>query len=212
VTARVWPDEERELARSFRVGTTGPDGLARVEGLAAGPHRVQLDRERDFENVEIRAGDEARLELAVQTLDLGTLRLETAGFLTVQLRREDGGPVDERLDLYLDTATERRVGDAIEIELGIVRFNPLAAGDYVLHALGAGCRDPRLPVRIEAGRTTELELVLRIGGWRLLRSPGQASGARGAHLQVVVRDGEGKVAFEVLDLEPFEGTLDFDLR
>jgi len=208
-------------------------GKHRLNVSAAGFPRLRVDP------LELSEG---------QTLDLGTLQLKTPGFLEVRVKREDGGSVDDLIQLSLHKDSELRADGGVE--LGVARFDPLEPGDYVLRADGRNCLDPRLPIHIEAGRMTELDLLLRIGGYRALRFPGREDASVISHLHVVVRDAAGAItfedsveeagdgfltghaferghytleascddgrrasgAFEVLDREPFDGTLDFDLR
>src|SRR5262249_23666349 len=65
VSARAWPDGEGEFMRSFRTATTLDDGHFELDELTPGTWRVQLDRETSFERVEIRAGVESLVDLAV---------------------------------------------------------------------------------------------------------------------------------------------------
>src|SRR6185436_12316853 len=65
VFARVSPAEEGDPARSYRGEATGAEGRCGFDALEPGSYHVQLEREKSFELVDVHAGEEALLELAV---------------------------------------------------------------------------------------------------------------------------------------------------
>jgi hypothetical protein len=112
--------------------------------------------------IQVRAPDHPPLDLpfaahSLSTRDLGILRLEAPGYLTVRLRAEDGRAVDSErwhVDLFRPDGSYLYVRS--EIELGEARFDPLPPGEYRLRANGVD--EPDL-LRITAGATLELEIT-----------------------------------------------------
>ena len=89
-----------------------------------------------------------------------TLELEEAGSLLVTVVDEAGEPVPSP-QLVLHTARGNDAIQALKPSTGeLVRFGPLAVGDYVLECRAEGFRDAQLPARIKPGETAlEMEMT-----------------------------------------------------
>lgn len=188
--------EGRRASGSVKLAHSGPYGVLSSEEIFPDRYHLSVDCPA-FPRLEL--GE--RVLASGETLDLGVLRMKTPGFLEVAITREDGGPVDERVDVALLGLDGGRwpAGPAVsfEIELGRARSGPIEPGAYLLRVEGAGVLQgegnsrAQTPVRIEAGATTEAAVHLRIGAWRSLRFLTHASAPPLDLLHVRVRDAAG---------------------
>jgi hypothetical protein len=154
--AAVWVDTPEGLALHRTPWLTGPDGVARVDGLAAGYARVRvvargLGRPPP-RAVLLRAGAVDRVEVALSPG--GAVRLEvTSGAGPVAGARvevlRDGAFVERRRSLYPeDEGTAWGVTDAN----GVLRLEDLAEGAYLLRV-----RPPRRRARTPDGAPVPAE-------------------------------------------------------
>ncbi len=165
--------------------------------------------------VRIRAKGfpEARSEIfdlgAYETRDVGTIRLESPGFIVATLRRDARAPIGKVMLVVLKDV--RPVGSNPPILGGTARSDPLAAGRYVLRVFGDSVLHADYQVEVRAHEETSVTIVLRPGAEVSLAFPQaddapQASEARvtllGEARQVVyegraVIDRRGDLAMEV---------------
>jgi RNA polymerase sigma factor (sigma-70 family) len=154
---------------------------ARLLGRGSGGSRT--DQAGEFTALDLRPG-EYRFhviapgfpaeDLGLRTLapgdsvDLGTVKLRPPAWLIAHLRREDSQPVEEPLEIRVTDAGGNEVGfTKFELTLGTAHSSPLAAGDYELRIKRFDLLESRQQVHLEAGSTTHVDVLLRVGGWRL---------------------------------------------
>jgi hypothetical protein len=85
------------------------------------------------------------------------------------LSREDGRPLDPPLTFRLIdiAADEIPLPTEMEVILGTAHLPPLPPGDYELRIEGPNLVESRQPVHLEAGATAHVDVLLRVGGWRV---------------------------------------------
>jgi len=180
----IW-HAERRLWRTY---VSGEDGVIRVEGAPPGTLELEV---RHPEHPWKRLG-EHRLA-AGDALDLGRVRLDPSGRLRVRLR----GLPTERLaavETMLvgssnhEAGVARRVGD-------LLTTGPLAPDEYTLVIGGAGIRQARRSVRVDAGIEAELEITLEACGTREVRLPLPASARRPRWIGCSLVDARGLLAW-----------------
>ena len=182
-TVFVW---KGPVARSCSSGHV--DGRFRLGPVAPGTYRILATHEQ-HPWLDLGEHEVARAE----TLDLGEIRFPVAGRLIVTVVRADGSGKPLACSLQgtelMGTAWESRGN-------GVYRSVPLAPGNHVVRAGGAGAADVRRVVTVEAGETTSVEILVPPGARRWLRFPEPERGPPARSCRVVVRDEAGEVVFD----------------
>lgn len=144
-TVALFPAEGRDDTDAdgrFRVGTLAPGTL---ELELSAPDRVRQNR---IHTVVLEPSE---------TRDLGEFVLAAAGHVEVVAREPDGSPSPgQQVSLERLSDGKGGTGNSTDAD-GRATLTQLAAGDYVLRTV----RHDDLAVRVEAGETTQVELVLR---------------------------------------------------
>jgi len=122
--------------------------------------------------------------------DLGALKLVPGGTVRIELRREDGKPLEGNLSISAEPQSAKGAGvwiDERAREGDRIRSQPLAPGAYRLrvYADGAACALPEFEIR--TGAETRLAVTLRSGFDRTVRV------ARPA--EVTIRDADGRIVW-----------------
>jgi RNA polymerase sigma-70 factor (ECF subfamily) len=152
----IWQVDSNSI-RSLRVDERGCFGLG---PLPPGRYRVWAAADGC---APIEFGE---LELAPeQQLDLGERRFARPAALVLRVERADGAAIAAG-DVALRRAKDDR-GDDGAVELAAsgreLRASALAPGDYVVEVIGAGLARRRIPVTLNAGATTTLDLHVEPG-------------------------------------------------
>ncbi|MEM7203108.1 MAG: carboxypeptidase-like regulatory domain-containing protein [Planctomycetota bacterium] len=131
-------------------------GEFHAEGLVPGTYRISV---RSEGHPQIRVG--RREVRAAEEIDLGDLQLSEGGSCSGTLRHANGSPLpDVKLELLAEdgtlTGTMRRQSDHF-------RSSSVARGSYRLMVSGPGLARTAVPVVIETGRDTQLEIISHQG-------------------------------------------------
>lgn len=130
--------------------------------------------------------------VAGQTIDLGNLSFERSGRLVIQLKREDGGRVESRMDFnvtYLDrpALASGFLLTTFEVVDGVARSGPLRPGRCSVRISG-NFFPAKSECVIRADEGTKIEMILGVAGWRNLRFLEPPGAEPSASIHVVVKD------------------------
>jgi hypothetical protein len=164
VVGRLVDDAGAPVAGAFvrcaqRVARSGERGEFELAGLPSGAHRIEPSSPRlqneTLAEVQLRPG---------ALVDVGDVVWPRPGALLVRVHSDEGvpigwvSPIVRRLGPGGAYLVQRGWDDR-----GTWRVDELPAGEYELDASGSGVALELRPFRIDAGRTTELDVELRFG-------------------------------------------------
>ncbi|MCR9243488.1 MAG: sigma-70 family RNA polymerase sigma factor [bacterium] len=163
---------------------TGPDGVFQIGPTIPGKFQLLV---RANGHAAMRTA--WRVLAAHETWEAGDVALSRGGHVEIAVTNP---PITEGTRFWIRGADAR--GRAhVDVSKGMTRSAPLVAGDYVLGVRGPGVAAQALPVKVEDGRVTEVEVTLRSGvdtRFRVQLPPGFA-GRRFVRLTIRVVDGGG---------------------
>ncbi len=164
-----------------------PEGGFELHPIPPGDYRVSVWPDgwaRESREVDALAAHEER--------SLGTIQLEEPGSVVLQLRRDDGGPLDA-VQVSAGRLGSSPVFGTIDVD-GRVAFERLGAGEHYVEVSGPSVRYARRSFVLEGGASLELEIVLSSGARQEFRVHVPAHLPPVEYLSVRVNDSAGHLA------------------